>query len=188
MKTSVMSNQAKCNGCGDIIFSSHVHDYVTCSCGRISVDGGNDYLRRSGDLSFFEEMAVVYPTNLKDAIVEAAEWCLDTERNELGIAYAVARAIRDAGYKVVKMNRRRYNYLQMHPEDALTPTEVSEGWHFCPEWDFMLINKSWPEYEACTCRKEVSDDNLSEEELIKRRSEAHKRFRRMIDEGNITIK
>jgi len=23
--------------------------------------------------------------------------------------------------------------------------------HFCPEWDFMLINDDDPEFEACSC-------------------------------------
>ena len=39
-------NKAKCKLCGDIIESTHVHDFVTCSCGEISVDGGKYYLKR----------------------------------------------------------------------------------------------------------------------------------------------
>ena len=23
--------------------------------------------------------------------------------------------------------------------------------HYCPEWDYMLIDKSFPEYRACLC-------------------------------------
>lgn len=42
----VITNKAKCNICGDIIESKHVHDFKTCSCGNVSVDGGRDYLRR----------------------------------------------------------------------------------------------------------------------------------------------
>lgn len=37
--------RAKCKLCNDIIESKHRHDYVTCSCGEISVDGGQDYFR-----------------------------------------------------------------------------------------------------------------------------------------------
>ena len=36
----------KCNHCGDIIESEYRHDFVCCSCGRVAVDGGKDYLRR----------------------------------------------------------------------------------------------------------------------------------------------
>ncbi len=39
-------NKAKCLFCGDIIESTHVHDYKTCKCGKISVDGGTYYLKR----------------------------------------------------------------------------------------------------------------------------------------------
>ena len=40
-------NRARCNLCNDIIVSRHVHDYVTCKCGEISIDGGNSYWRVS---------------------------------------------------------------------------------------------------------------------------------------------
>lgn len=40
-------NGAKCLECGNEIYSLHRHDFVTCGCGNISVDGGLDYLKRS---------------------------------------------------------------------------------------------------------------------------------------------
>lgn len=45
-KVIITHNMAKCLICGDIIESVHRHDYVTCSCGNLSVDGGKDYLKR----------------------------------------------------------------------------------------------------------------------------------------------
>ena len=42
----ILRNRIKCNTCGDIIESTYTHDFVSCSCGRVSVDGGKDYLRR----------------------------------------------------------------------------------------------------------------------------------------------
>ena len=39
-------NAIRCNLCGDEIESKSVHEFVTCSCGACSVDGGHDYLRR----------------------------------------------------------------------------------------------------------------------------------------------
>lgn len=47
MKHKIIENKAKCLKCGDIIESIDRHDYVQCSCGNISVDGGKDYLKRS---------------------------------------------------------------------------------------------------------------------------------------------
>ena len=59
----IVKNAIKCNHCGDIIVSEYRHDYKMCSCQTVSVDGGNDYLRRGfvnspedyTDLSEFEE-------------------------------------------------------------------------------------------------------------------------------------
>lgn len=59
----IIKNALKCLKCGDIIESKDRHDYVTCSCGNVSVDGGLDYLRRSfieadswEDLSEYEDI------------------------------------------------------------------------------------------------------------------------------------
>lgn len=51
MSEKILHNRAKCLKCFDIIESKYCHDFVTCSCGDLSVDGGKDYLRRVGDLS-----------------------------------------------------------------------------------------------------------------------------------------
>lgn len=54
----IIHNRARCKLCGDIIESTHRHDFVTCSCGNVSVDGGHDYIRRGwmGDRATWENM------------------------------------------------------------------------------------------------------------------------------------
>lgn len=47
----------KCKHCNDVIKSEHRHDLVTCSCGKVSVDGGNDYLRLIGDQKDYETVS-----------------------------------------------------------------------------------------------------------------------------------
>lgn len=42
-----MRNRAKCKLCNSIIESFHSHDYVSCDCDEISVDGGSDFMRAS---------------------------------------------------------------------------------------------------------------------------------------------
>lgn len=42
----IISNKARCRLCGDIVESKHRHDWQSCSCGAIFVDGGHEYLRR----------------------------------------------------------------------------------------------------------------------------------------------
>ena len=37
-----MKNIAKCRLCGSVIESLHQKDHVTCTCGEISVDGGDE--------------------------------------------------------------------------------------------------------------------------------------------------
>ena len=51
------------------------------------------------------------------------------------------------------MERERYLAVQRGDEE-LTEQEIADGWHFCWEWDEMLIHPSWPEAEACTCEED----------------------------------
>lgn len=48
MKTTekkIKRNRAKCLKCLDVIESKYTHNFVTCKCGEIFVDGGKDYWR-----------------------------------------------------------------------------------------------------------------------------------------------
>ena len=53
----IIRNAIRCKKCGDIIESKSVHDFKFCSCGSCAVDGGDDYLRRCGNLGDWEEMS-----------------------------------------------------------------------------------------------------------------------------------
>ncbi len=57
----IIKNCIKCRFCGDVIESISRHDYKSCSCGRVAIDGGHDYLRRCCTESSddFEELSVV---------------------------------------------------------------------------------------------------------------------------------
>ena len=63
MRTRILRNRARCRKCGDIIESRSVHDFVTCSCGAIAVDGGTMYLRRAGSPADFEELSTFEDTD-----------------------------------------------------------------------------------------------------------------------------
>ena len=56
---AIITNKIKCKHCGDIIESTHVHDFKWCSCGTVAVDGGHYYLRRCFENSRddFEELS-----------------------------------------------------------------------------------------------------------------------------------
>jgi hypothetical protein len=55
--TTILRNAARCVKCGDVVESTHRHDFVTCKCGAISVDGGHAYLRRVGNFGDFQDMS-----------------------------------------------------------------------------------------------------------------------------------
>lgn len=67
----ILKNAIQCKHCGDVIESKSRHDYKSCSCGRVSVDGGLDYLRRGNhskedfeELSEFGEIIEIHPLSL----------------------------------------------------------------------------------------------------------------------------
>lgn len=54
----ISRNTARCRLCGDVIESKHRHDFVSCKCGEIFVDGGCDYIRRgASDLNNIIELS-----------------------------------------------------------------------------------------------------------------------------------
>lgn len=58
MISKIYINKAQCRKCLNIIESKYRHDFVTCGCGAISVDGGLDYLKRSGEPSDIIELSI----------------------------------------------------------------------------------------------------------------------------------
>jgi hypothetical protein len=58
-KKKIIRNAVKCLICYDVIESKHTHDFVSCQCGNICVDGGHDYLRRIGDLKNIKDLSIV---------------------------------------------------------------------------------------------------------------------------------
>jgi hypothetical protein len=44
----LIRNKAQCLICNNIIESTYRHDFRTCTCGALSVDGGLAYERRCG--------------------------------------------------------------------------------------------------------------------------------------------
>ena len=55
----IILNKIKCKKCGDEIESCSVHDFKFCKCGAVAVDGGVEYLKRSGNREEWEELSQV---------------------------------------------------------------------------------------------------------------------------------
>ena len=102
----IIENAVVCHMCGDKIFSKHRHDFVTCTCGAISVDGGQEYLRRVGAIHECSDLSWELPDELYNACAQAVEDAINTNRNKFGIANAVMRKLREAGRVVAEHEQR----------------------------------------------------------------------------------
>jgi len=49
------------------------------------------------------------------------------------------------------MTDERYNALMRSDVLPLTEAEIADGWHFCWEFDGLLIGPGWIELEFCHC-------------------------------------
>lgn len=91
----IVQNAVQCITCGDFIYSAHRHHFNTCSCGAISVDGGQEYLRRVGDMGSAIDLSWSLSDEIYKACAEAVQDAIDTKRNKFGIANAVMRKLRE---------------------------------------------------------------------------------------------
>jgi hypothetical protein len=92
----IIQNAVSCLACGDFIVSKHRHDFVTCTCGAVSVDGGQEYLRRVGDFINAIDVSWSLPDDLYFECADAAGNAMDSGRNTKGVANAVMRKLREA--------------------------------------------------------------------------------------------
>ena len=53
----ILLNAIRCKKCNEVIESTHRHDFKFCKCGAVAVDGGRDYLKRSGYPEDWEELS-----------------------------------------------------------------------------------------------------------------------------------
>ena len=58
-KNRIISNKVKCLNCGDIIESKYVNDLKKCSCGKVAIDGGHEYLKRLGNEEDYIELSEI---------------------------------------------------------------------------------------------------------------------------------
>ena len=99
-ETVILSNQIKCLHCGESIYSAHRHDFVTCTCGSVSVDGGMNYFRRAGDRTLMLNQSIVMDKSLLDKLIVDLDEATRTGRNSLGLVCTFVRTLRDEGYGI----------------------------------------------------------------------------------------
>lgn len=72
-------NAARCDECGATIQSRHRHDFQSCPCGNLFVDGGLDYVRRGympgrrwTELSEWETVSETFDLGIRSATTTAS--------------------------------------------------------------------------------------------------------------------
>ncbi|MBB3227049.1 hypothetical protein FHW69_001650 [Luteibacter sp. Sphag1AF] len=51
------------------------------------------------------------------------------------------------------MEHERYQELMWLCKGDLTEAEMKEGWHWCRDWDGLLVGPGMFETSACTCEE-----------------------------------
>lgn len=86
----IIRNSAKCLECNTEIESKHRHDYVTCACSKVHVDGGTDYIKRgvAADAKW-EDTSIA--RNAEEVLAEAikAEKFASVPKAALSLLYSV---------------------------------------------------------------------------------------------------
>jgi hypothetical protein len=64
---NLLLNAVQCLSCDEVIVSRHRHDFKSCKCGNVSVDGGLEYKRRAfkTEATFVECCAYTYTSSTK---------------------------------------------------------------------------------------------------------------------------
>ena len=45
-------------------------------------------------------------------------------------------------------------------DDSLTPEEISVGWHYCRNWEWLLIGPGNPKMNNCKCKIDKRAHNI----------------------------
>jgi len=105
--TIIVRNSAKCLFCNQEIESKHIHDFVTCSCGMLSVDGGKDYLKRCfKEFDDFIDTSEARYMSLDEIEKQKQRW-LSLSKSEFGKYYT----------NKVKLAEEYINYLKYGDEN-----------------------------------------------------------------------
>lgn len=111
MKTILKSNRWLCLKCNYVVTSVHRHHYNTCKCGNLSVDGGTDYIKITGDLNFIQDMCE------RIEVWEGGDKirCIDGSKQktlELGKVYTVDTSMNTTEGRVYVKENKRFSFLK----------------------------------------------------------------------------
>ena len=104
-------NRWKCLYCDDIIESKRQHDFISCKCGAMSIDGGTSYIRLVGDLDMMQnecEHIEVWEDGDKIRCVDGSK----QKTLELGKVYTVDTSMNTTEDRVYVKENKRFSFLK----------------------------------------------------------------------------
>ena len=108
MVKKLIKNKWKCLKCNDIVESKHRHDYVTCKCGEMSIDG---YIQLMGDLDMMQnecEYIEVWEDGDKIRCIDGSK----QKTLELGKVYTVDTSMNTTEDRVYVKENKRFSFLK----------------------------------------------------------------------------
>jgi hypothetical protein len=99
-----MRNRAKCKLCETIIESFNEHDFISCKCGEIAVDGGQSYYKAS----------FINPENFLRVDDEGSEIVIQFKDNEEGNAKVISKPSRKELLDMLDEMTKRIEELPPH--------------------------------------------------------------------------
>lgn len=84
------------------------------------------------------------------------------------------------------MTPDRYRQLMDNPEETLTKEEWDSGWHFCNEFDGLVVGPGEAEALVCSCDHPAIEAWKNSEEAQKMQEEQDARMEKMLKEMSQT--
>lgn len=94
-------NAVQCVKCDDVVVSTHRHDFRSCKCGAIAVDGGLDYTKRCGDIYNCKELS-----EYEEYEREEHDWEREMRERDAQFKFNHYKYIREKGNVHVQRNPR----------------------------------------------------------------------------------
>lgn len=102
MSERIIRNAAECPECHEVVESKSVHDYVTCGCGGIGVDGGLDYIRRT-----YRDLPPIDRSEFAEAVTPVATPVVVSGENERRRQEAAEEELYEAAFRCAYLGMNR---------------------------------------------------------------------------------
>jgi len=111
---TIIQNAAYCKICNEIVVSKERHDFETCNCTSISVDGGTYYVRRSvKDVNLYEELVLTVNSTF-DEIINKLVWGTRGKEGNVKLHYFLIKSLDINHLQAILDNVKNIESLHEH--------------------------------------------------------------------------